>query len=378
MIFVALILILAVFVFLIANSGIFTYKRLKTLFTNINPKIFGIIFGLIMVLIITLFILSRNPDTFIPRFLLKLTHQALGVFVYYILFVNIASLIFIILKALKLTDKLKPKTIAIGLLSVCMAFIIGFSAYGIINANTIATVNYNVTFNEQKGDKVKGFKIALVSDLHLGQVIDAEHLEKVVKKVNKINPDIVCFAGDIFDGDMTAVADKEKIRETFRSVKSKYGVYACFGNHDAGDTYPEMVDFLKDSDVKLLEDEYVVIDGRLILVGRRDSSPIGSRDGKREKISLPKDTKLPIVVLDHQPSNYKEYYNNADLILCGHTHLGQIFPVNIVVNMVHDIPYGYYMENKDSPQVIVSSGAGTWGPPMRVGSNSEVVEITLE
>ncbi len=376
--FSVLILILAVFVFLIVNSGVFTYKWLKTVFEKISPKIFGIAFGFVMTLIVVLFILSRLPNTFIPRFLLKLSHQALGVFIYYILFVNLVALVFVIVKALKLLEKFKPKTVSIAALSVCAVLIIGLSAYGIINAGRIDTVKYTVTLNGQKSDNVKGFKIALVSDLHLGQVIDAQHLEKVVKEINKTNPDMVCFAGDIFDGDMTAVVDKAEIKKVFRSIKSNYGVYACFGNHDAGESYSEMVEFLADCNVKLLEDEYAVVDNRFILVGRRDSSPIGGRNGIREDVKLPAENKLPVIVLDHQPNNYKGYYKNADLILCGHTHLGQIFPANIIVNFVHSVPYGYYREDSDSPQVIVTSGAGTWGPPMRVGSNNEIAEITLQ
>lgn len=87
---------------------------------------------------------------------------------------------------------------------------------------------------------------------------------------------------------------------------------------------------------------------------------------------------MPVIVMDHQPANMIEYGNEVDLILSGHTHQGQIFPANLITNAMFTVDYGYYQKDKDSPQVIVTSGVGTWGPPLRIGTNSEIVQITIE
>ena len=86
---------------------------------------------------------------------------------------------------------------------------------------------------------------------------------------------------------------------------------------------------------------------------------------------------LPIIVMDHNPSNIKEYGKEVDLILSGHTHKGQIFPANLITNLMFTVDYGHFQKNADSPHVIVTSGASTWGMPMRIGTHNEVVSIML-
>ena len=139
-----------------------------------------------------------------------------------------------------------------------------------------------------------------------------------------------------------------------------------------------MLDFLDGAGIRVLMDEAVVIDQRFVLAGRRDSFPIGAHGDSRKNLEgLPDDKSLPVIVLDHQPGNIDEYGNEADLILCGHTHQGQMFPFNLITNAVFDVDYGYYRAGETTPQVIVTSGAGTWGPPLRVATDNEVVEINL-
>jgi hypothetical protein len=113
-----------------------------------------------------------------------------------------------------------------------------------------------------------------------------------------------------------------------------------------------------------------------------DPSPIGGFNGlKRQDVShLLKeiDSSMPTIVLDHTPSNLEQYSNDVDLILSGHTHRGQIFPGSLITNLVFEVDYGHFQKNADSPQIIVTSGVGTWGMPMRVGTNNEIVEIYIK
>jgi hypothetical protein len=117
------------------------------------------------------------------------------------------------------------------------------------------------------------------------------------------------------------------------------------------------------------------------LFGRVDPSPIGGfgeqirKDIEDSIDSLP--PTMPIVVMDHTPTKLEKYDGKIDLVLSGHTHRGQIFPGNLITNALFDVDYGHYQKDTNIPHVIVSSGVGTWGMPMRVGTNNEIVSITL-
>lgn len=255
--------------------------------------------------------------------------------------------------------------------------VFGTLIYGRINAKNIKLNSYEVMIN--KKSEISELKIALISDIHLSGINNYEHFSKVVKKINRINSDIVCFSGDIFDSDYYSMENPERIQELLKEIKSKYGIYACMGNHDAGKTYKEMIEFLQKSPVKVLNDDYINIENKFVIAGRSDSRPIGYQGEVRRQLrDFDMESKdLPVIVLDHQPSNIKEYNSNIDLVLCGHTHRGQIFPLNYITNAIFDVDYGYYRKDKDSPHVIVSSGVGTWGPPFRIGTNNEVVSINV-
>jgi len=218
--------------------------------------------------------------------------------------------------------------------------------------------------------------------LHLGALGSEKRVMEAVEEINKMNPDIVCIAGDIFDNDYYAIKNPEQVAECLRRIKSKYGVYACLGNHDAGKTMNKLIEFIQMSNINLLADKSVVIDERFILVGRLDETPIGSNGGleraETEVVLKNIDKTLPVIVLDHNPQHIDEYKNDVDLILSGHTHKGQLFPANIITGLMYTVDYGHYRKNNESPHVIVTSGLGTWGMPMRVGTDCEIVNIRIK
>jgi len=144
--------------------------------------------------------------------------------------------------------------------------------YGIFNAHQVRHVSYTVQTGEAKAPA--GLHIVLISDLHLGAVHSEKHLERIIDEINRLEPDLVCMAGDIFNDDFNAIRDPDKASALLRSLKTRYGVYASLGNHDSGKTFGLMTAFLERSNVNLLTDEYVIVDGRLALFGRVDPSPI--------------------------------------------------------------------------------------------------------
>lgn len=350
------------------------FNWLKLLFPDLNGPIFALLYTFFVLSLIAMIL--PLPSS-LKSGINWIGSYWMGIFVYLLLFYLLTDCIILLGSALKIIPHPIPQSIhyASGLTVILLT--IGFVSYGIYNAHQIQHVSYKIQTN-----KVADLKIVLVSDLHLGAVNSEKRLAKIVDQINKLEPDLVAIAGDIFNDDYHAIQDPEKAMQTLKKIQSKYGVYSCLGNHDGGKTFDQMIHFLKQSNIQLLNDEYVIIDQKLVLFGRVDPSPIGGfgklhrKDIADQLASLY--TNLPIVVMDHNPGNLNQYGKKIDLVLSGHTHKGQIFPFNFITNAVFDVDYGYYKKNDTSPHVIVTSGVGTWGMPMRVGTNSEIVSIYLQ
>lgn len=190
--------------------------------------------------------------------------------------------------------------------AVCVLLIIGLCIRGIIHAKYIKVTPYEVTINKTVPDTDK-LKVVLVADTHFGYNAGVIHAHELVRKINKQKPDLVCIAGDIFDNEYEAIHEPKKVKKILRKINSRYGVYACWGNHDlnepilAGFTFnpgkegaeslkdPRMREFLKDSNIQLLEDEAVLIDNSFYVVGRKDASLIEKIEEKEKPLpSLPR------------------------------------------------------------------------------------------
>lgn len=371
-------------VILVGILGSINFYLSKRVYSGISAVFsempFGIILSIFIVFAVVMvlgFSSSMLPfPNGIKKFLGTASSYFMGVFAYLLLFVLLSDFVFLILKLFGFAF-IKSSIYRVVSLSVVLALTLTTVTYGIINARSIKHISYNIKIEEK--DDISDIKLVFISDLHLGAVGSEARLIGIIQEINSLKPDIVCIAGDFFDTDYSSIKNPEKAMETVKQIKSQYGVYACLGNHDAGKTTDKMQNFLKECNIHLLNDEYTVIADRLILIGRLDGTPIGGYgDISRKKLDdfyKIKETNLPVIVLDHNPANIDEYSDNVDLILSGHTHKGQIFPANIVTELMYKVDYGYYREKPDLPQVVVSSGVGTWGMPMRVGSDCEIVSI---
>jgi hypothetical protein len=225
-----------------------------------------------------------------------------------------------------------------------------------------------------------GLTVVMISDLHLGDVMSERRLSSIVNAINSLNPDIVCITGDIFNDDFRTIQNPQRARDLLLNINSTYGVFACLGNHDGGSTFNEMAAFLDESGVRLLMDEYEIIDGRFVIVGRLDPSPIGGLEGrKRQELAdfLPFDTGLPVIVMDHNPMSIGTYGAETDLVLSGHTHRGQVFPGSLITKRIFHIDYGHRLGTGETPHLIVTQGVHTWLMPVRVGTNNEIVSIRI-
>lgn len=249
------------------------------------------------------------------------------------------------------------------------------AAYGFLHARSIRIRRYAVPILD------KPLRIVLISDVHLGAVGSVERLPRLVKTINAAKPDLVCIAGDLIDNCFEALHKPERTAALLKEVKSRWGVYACLGNHDAGDSAGEMEAFMAAAGIRVLKEEYETI-GPVQLLGRLDRRPHGNyvnsrRGDTKELLAANPRPELPLIVMDHNPAEISQYDGRCSLLLCGHTHNGQIFPGNLAIRAINTCGYGYYRKDKRSPHVVVSSGAGTWGPPMRIGTNCEIAVIEL-
>ena len=300
----------------------------------------------------------------------------MGIFLYLLIFVILSDLVLLILRLFKVVKwPLEPNVRMISVI-VVLLFTTVTVTYGLIHANNIKHASYNIELEGRQMNR--DLNLVLITDLHLGSARSEARLADIVDEINSRDPDVVCIAGDFFNTDFNCIYNSEKAAETLRGISSEYGVYACFGNHDAGESLPQMMDFFEKCNITLLNDEYVEIDNLFTLVGRLDGSPIGKYDDmKRKSLSAVlegADETLPIIVMDHNPAAISEYNGEVDLVLSGHTHHGQVFPGSLITGAMYTVDYGLYRE-EGGTQIVVSSGIGTWGPPVRVGSDSEIVSI---
>lgn len=276
---------------------------------------------------------------------------------------------------------------------VCGLCIFALSAWGLWNADNIRVTEYELYVDKEAGE-LKSLKIILVADLHMGYSIGIPQMEQMVERINEEEPDLVVIAGDIFDNEYEALEDPKALIEILGGIRSRYGVYACYGNHDiqekilAGFTFasrkektsdPRMDAFLEQAGIRLLRDEGVLIADAFYLYGRPDYNRPGRGISVRKtpaQITESMDPAKPVIVLDHEPRELQELADaGVDIDLCGHTHDGQMFPGNLVVRFFWENSYGYL--RKGNMHNVVTSGVGVFGPDMRVGTKCEICRITV-
>lgn len=248
---------------------------------------------------------------------------------------------------------------------------------GYINSRRPVLKTYNLEIKKTAGG-MKSLNIAMVSDVHLGTIIGRTYLKIIVDKINALNPDIILLPGDVIDEDIKPVVDNN-VGELLTTLKSKYGVYAVTGNHEYIGGVNAAVEYLTNHGVKMLRDTSALIDNKFYLVGREDRSVkmfTGKSRKPLEEILKDVDKSLPVILMDHQPIGLSEAEKNgADLQFSGHTHNGQLWPLNYITDAVYEIGWGYL--KKGNTHYYVSCGVGGWGPPARLGSRPEILNFVL-
>jgi len=251
-------------------------------------------------------------------------------------------------------------------------------ACGSWNAANPVWRHYEVSVAKPAGG-LEQMKIVMVSDIHLGPVIHNDRLNTLVEEINSRQPDIVLLVGDIIDEDLGFFI-KQEMGESLKNLKSSHGTFAVMGNHEYISGQSEaVVESLRNSGVVVLRDGWFRVGDHFTIAGRDDVTRIratGRPRGELKDILKGIDRKLPVILMDHQPLSFDaSLEQGVDLQLSGHTHRGQLFPNNFITSWIYELDSGYL--KKGNLQVIVSTGFGTWGPPVRTSARPEMVEIVI-
>lgn len=247
------------------------------------------------------------------------------------------------------------------------------SAYGIINAAAIRVNRITVKL-ENLPETWRGRTATLVSDVHLGHVRNLGSIRRLVAKVGRLKSDIVFITGDLYDG---TAADYNGLAAPWSELSVPLGQYFVLGNHEGFSDSTRYLNAVSGAGIRVLNRDKVEIDGlQLIGVRYHDATHAEHFRSVLQEISV--DRGRASILLTHAPDHVAVSASEGILLqLSGHTHGGQFFPFNLFVKRIYGA-FAYGLSRLGSLQIYTTYGAGTWGPPMRVGTNAEIVLIRFE
>lgn len=269
-----------------------------------------------------------------------------------------------------------------GIISIIITALL--FTYGYFNMRNVTETHYDVSTD--KSIREEGYRVVLIADVHFGVSGDTEDIKDVCDEITGKNADIVVLCGDITD-ENTTKEEMESVLAALGNIESTYGTYYVYGNHDRQPysnskkyTEKELENAVTSSGITILSDSTYTINDELTIVGREDASINGDSGRKTiEELLSETDKEDFLLVLDHRPTEYEENSNaGSDLILSGHTHAGQIWPANILFEILKfdDAVYGY--TEIGHTQAIVTSGLAGWGYPIKTSSPAEYAVIDIK
>ncbi|MDR3289627.1 MAG: metallophosphoesterase [Peptococcaceae bacterium] len=345
----------------------------------LNSKVYWVLFWLIAFS----YIIGQLSGSFLPETIRRIFSVAgaywLGVLFYSFLLLLALDVVRLAARVLHLWPKEIAPVLARSAGAAVLLVVAAVVLYGVWNARQPRITGYELQLGKKAGS-LESLNIIVAADIHLGTLTRSGYVEDFVNGVNQQTPDIVFLVGDIVEKLEPRI--EEEIAAYFPLIQSKYGTYAVLGNHEYIDGHPEEISrHLSAAGVKVLRDETVRIGDEFYLIGRDDLANARSGSVKDLAALMPtaqneNEQNLPVIVLDHQPSRLNEAAAlGADLQFSGHTHHGQLFPIQYLTRRIFENDYGYLQ--KGDLHSIVTSGYGTWGPPLRVGNHPELVRVIL-
>ncbi|MFD0675464.1 MULTISPECIES: metallophosphoesterase [unclassified Paenibacillus] len=329
-------------------------------------------------LVVFSYVVGRLGSKFLPHGLSSFL-RLIGAYWLAIMLFSFVMLPFIDVAAWIMALLSVEKTVYIPVLGLAAALILlVLMIRGSWNARNPIIRRYEITIPKSAGDRTE-LKIAVASDLHLGTIVGNKQLQLLVEKMNSLKPDLILLPGDIIDDDIKPFI-RQDMGSIMKKLESRLGIYAVLGNHEyIGGHIKEFVNQMSAIGIEVLLDRPVLIDNSFYVIGRKDKAVerFGS-DGRMdlETLLTGVDKSLPLILMDHQPYGLdKAAAAGVDVMLSGHTHRGQMSPNHYITRRIFELDWGYL--KKGALHAIVSSGYGTWGPPIRIGSRSELIELVV-
>ncbi len=352
---------------------IYTWFRIRKLIAARRFRnIFTVFFLFLMLSFPLAETMSHRPGSHLARPLIIAGYYSLPLLMYLVLIVLLSDLM---IGAARLTRMISKETLRnprirrvrlYSLLIVPPIIVI----LGILNYHHLRIHEYTVEV-PRRSSKLERLKIAYAADFHLGEMTDNHFMEKFVAKINSVNPDIVLLGGDVLEGGGRD-EDLNRFEAEFRQIKSKYGIYGVPGNHERYGG--NRSDFFIKSGIRLLQDVVIEIDGAFCLAGRNDGRSWNRKSIDELLRTVRRD--LPLILLDHRPVDFDRVsQSGVDIQLSGHTHHGQLFPLNCLTRRRYELSWGY--KKKGPTHFFVTSGVQIWGPPVRTAGASEILVIDV-
>jgi len=334
--------------------------------------------------------LLRFYPSGITRIFYILSATWLGLFIYLLLAAGLCWLVF---GLGKLFFSSVPNMRALCLFGFSIAVLV--SLHGIWRAQHPEIKPIDITIKNLP-DAWQNKKIVQLSDVHLGAINSARFMQRVADQVNRLHPDLILITGDLFDG---MGNDLKNDISALNSLTASKGVYFVTGNHEGYLGLLKPLSILRQTHIRVLNNEVVDLDGLQILGISYPDYRIRNHTRRLLSSAGGYDADKPSILMYHTPTNIAEFHTDRgsqqtktywrpdtrmtlaketgiDLQLSGHAHHGQLFPFNFLTRAIYN-GYDYGLHRDGDFQLYVSSGTGTWGPPMRVGTSSEIVVITL-
>jgi uncharacterized protein len=348
----------------------FFYRTLVYFFEVTNPPVFFILksaLGLLSISLVFTSLLSFRYANLLVRGLYMISVYWLGIFYILLLSAILCWVFYGLAKGLHLPCH------RMGLIGILIGAALLVSLYGFINAGNTRITRVNIEL-PRLPDLWRGKTAVWVSDTHLGQVRNLGFARKIAGLITQFHPDIVFIGGDLYDGQ---AVDPDGVIEPFSRISAPYGAYFITGNHEEFGDNTSYLRAVRKAGMRVLNNEKVDLDGlQIIGVDFRDS-----RNEKQFKTLLEDmkiDRQKPSILLKHTPFHLEvAREQNISLQLSGHTHRGQVFLFRWITSRVYQ-GYDYGLKWFGDLMVYTSSGAGTWGPPMRIDTKPEIVVITLK
>jgi hypothetical protein len=353
--------------------NIYVFFRIKGLFISKGYKLWYTLVYLVIALIYPIFgRFSEGEANFFLSSLGTLSEYMLPFYLYLFLILLCFDLFLLLNLLLKIlpAETRKSYSFRFYTLSAVIFLSVAVVVGGIINLNTIRVSEYTINV-PRKNSNIDHLKVAFVADFHLQQNFPWSFVEQFVKKIDVLQPDLLLYGGDIVEG-FRSDGNLEKFESILSSVHTKYGSYGVPGNHDSFGRRGTGTFFHK-AGIILLRDSLVRIDSSFILAGRNDQQ----RNRKSVNEILGTATlELPVLLLDHRPTELEETSKTpVDVQFSGHTHNGQLFPINYILHSMYELTWGY--KKIRNTHFFVTSGLRLWGPPVKTAGKSEIMLVNI-